>query len=138
MISRNVPTTSVLFFLLAVISIATIGCGSMNSTSNRVLQSMTLSPANADAQSTQGKVQFTATGTFSKAPSPATVPFVSPYTGTWATSDTNIATITQAGLAQCVSGAAGTVTITAITSTNSASGPKMSTAVSSSAKLTCP
>jgi hypothetical protein len=138
MISRNVPTTSVLFFLLAVISIATIGCGSMNSTSNRVLQSMTLSPANADAQSTQGKVQFTATGTFSKAPSPATVPFVSPYTGTWATSDTNIATITQAGLAQCVSGAAGTVTITAIASTNSATGPQMSTAVHSSAKLTCP
>jgi Bacterial Ig-like domain (group 2) len=138
MISRNVPTTSVLFFLLAVISIATIGCGSMNSTSNRVLQSMSLSPANADAQSTQGKVQFTATGTFSKAPSPATVPFVSPYTGTWASSNSNIATITQTGLAQCVGGAAGTVMISAIASTNSATGPQMSTAVHGSANLTCP
>jgi hypothetical protein len=138
MISRSVPTTSVLFCVLSVISIATIGCGSMNSTSNRVLQSMTLSPANADAQTTHGQVQFTAMGTFSKAPSPATVPFVSPYTGTWSTSDMNVATITQTGLASCVSGAAGTVTINAIASSNSGQGTQMSTAVSSSAKLTCP
>ena len=138
MISRGVPATSVLFCVLIVIAIATIGCGSMNSNSNRVLQSMTLSPANADAQSSQGQVQFTAMGVFSKAPSPAPVPFVVPYTGTWASSNTNIAIITQAGLATCVSGATGTVTITAIASTNSATGPQMSTAVHSSAKLTCP
>ena len=134
MISRSVPTT----FVLAVLLVATIGCGSMNSTSNRVLQSMTLTPANADAQTTQGQVQFTAMGTFSMAPSPAPVPFVSPYTGTWSTSDMNIATITQAGLARCVSGATGTVTINAIASSNSGRGTQMSTAVSSSAKLTCP
>jgi hypothetical protein len=139
MISRSVPTAFVLFCLLAVTSIATIGCGSMNSTSNRVLQSMTLSPPNADAQSSQGQVQFTATGMFSKAPSPAPVPFVVPYTGTWATSDTNIATITQAGLATCVSGATGAVTINAIASTNSGHGTQgTSTAVSATAKLTCP
>lgn len=137
MISRSVPTTSVLLCVLAAISIATIGCGSMNSTSNRVLQSMTLTPANADAQSSQGQVQFTATGVFSKAPSPATVPFVSPYTGTWASSNTNIATITQTGLAQCLVGAAGTVTISAIASTNSGQGTQMSTAVHGSANLTC-
>jgi len=131
---RSVPTT----FVLAVLLVATIGCGSMNSTSNRVLQSMTLTPANADAQTTQGQVQFTSMGTFSKAPSLAPVPFVVPYTGTWASSNASIATITQTGLAQCVSGAAGTVTISAIASTNSATGPQMSTAVSSSAKLTCP
>jgi hypothetical protein len=138
MVSRSVPTTSVLFCLLAVIATATVGCSSMNSTSNRVLQSMILSPATADAQTTQGQVQFTAMGTFSKAPSPAPVPFVVPYTGTWASSNASIATITQAGLASCVSGAAGTVTITAIASTNSATGPQMSTAVHSSAKLSCP
>lgn len=133
MISRNVPTT----FVLAVLLVATIGCSSMNSTSNRVLQSMTLTPANADAQSSQGQVQFTAMGTFSKAPSPAPVPFAVPYTGSWATSDPNIATITQAGLATCVSGATGTVTINAIASTNSGQGTQMSTAVHGSAKLTC-
>jgi len=138
MISRNVPTTSFLFCVLAVISIATVGCSSMNSTSNRVLQSMTLTPANADAQTTQGQVQFTAMGTFSMAPSPAPVPFVSPFTGTWSTSDMNVATITQTGLASCVSGAAGTVTINAVASSNSGRGTQMSTAVSSSAKLTCP
>jgi len=138
MISRDVPTTSFLFCVLAVISIATVGCSSMNSTSNRVLQSMTLTPANADAQTTQGQVQFTAMGTFSMAPSPAPVPFVSPFTGTWSTSDMNVATITQTGLASCVSGAAGTVTINAIASSNSGRGTQMSTAVSSSAKLTCP
>jgi hypothetical protein len=124
---------------LAVLTIATVGCSSMNSTSNRVLQSMTLSPANADAQSSQGQVQFTAMGTFSKTPSPAPVPFVVPYTGTWATSDTNIATITQAGLATCVLGATGTVTISATASTNSGQGTQAtSTSVSATAKLTCP
>ena len=138
MISRNVPTTSFLFCVLGVISIATVGCSSMNTTSNRVLQSMTLTPANADAQTTQGQVQFTAMGTFSMAPSPAPVPFVSPFTGTWSTSDMNVATITQTGLASCVSGAAGTVTINAVASSNSGQGTQMSTAVSSSAKLTCP
>ena len=135
---RSVPMTSVLTCLLAAVSIASIGCSSINSNPNRVLQSMTLTPANADAQSSQGQVQFTATGTFSKAPSPAPVPFAVPYTGTWATSDTNVASITQAGLATCVSGATGTVMINAIASTNSAKGGAMSTAVSATAKLTCP
>lgn len=137
--SRSIAMISGLFGLLAVTAIATVGCGSMNSTSNRVLQSMTLAPPSADALSSQGQVQFTAMGTFSKAPSPAPVPFVVPYTGTWATSDKNTATITQGGLATCVSGAAGTVTITAIASTNSGKGTQAtSTAVSASAKLTCP
>lgn len=135
---RHTITTSglVMIALLA----GAVGCSSMNSSSNRVLQSMTLSPANADAQSSlQGRVQFTATGTFSKAPSPAPVPFVTPYTGTWFSSNLNVATITQSGLATCISGAAGTVNIMAIASTNSGTGTKAtSTSVSATAKLTCP
>lgn len=139
MSSRSVPMTSVLSCLVAAVSIASIGCSSMNSNPNRVLQSMTLTPANADAQSSQGQVQFTATGIFSKAPSPAPVPFTVPYTGTWFTSDANIATITQAGLANCVSGATRTVTISAIASTNSGQGTQAtSTSVSATAKLICP
>jgi uncharacterized protein YjdB len=127
--------------VLAVFALATIGCGSMNSSPNRVLQSMTLNPATADAQQfPQGQVQFTPMGTFSKAPSPATVPvpFVSPYSGSWSSSDPSIATINQNGVAQCVAGASGTVTIQAMASSNSAMGTQMSTGVSGTAKLTCP
>jgi hypothetical protein len=127
-------------YLLAAFAITTVGCGSMNSMSNRVLQSMVISPATADAQtSPQGQVQFSAMGTFSKAPSPAPVPFVAPYSGSWATSDLNIATIDQTGLAQCAPGAGATVTITAMASTNAGQGTEQtSTAVSGTAKLTCP
>jgi len=116
-----------------------VGCGSMNPSSNRVLESMALSPASADAQSSQGQVQFTAIGTFSKAPSPAPVSFVTPFTGTWFSSNSNVATITQSGLATCVSGAAGTVNIMATASTNSGTGTQeTSTSVSATATLTCP
>lgn len=126
--------------LLAAFVITTIGCSSMNSMSNRVLQSMVITPASADAQtSPSGQVQFSAMGTFSKAPSPAPVPFVAPYSGGWATSDLSVATIDQTGLAQCLPGAAGTITITAMASSNAGQGTQQtSTVVSGSAKLTCP
>jgi hypothetical protein len=126
--------------LLIAFAITTIACSSMNSMSNRVLQSMVISPANADARtSPQGQVQFSAMGTFSEAPSPAPVPFVAPYSGSWATSDLNVASIDQTGLAQCVPGTVGTVTITAIASSNAGMGTQnTSTAVSGTAKLTCP
>lgn len=128
-----------LFLAVVVIAALSAGCGAMNS-SNRVLQSITVTPANADAQgSSMGQVQFTATGTFSKPPSPAPVPFVDPYSGSWMISNTNIASISQTGMAQCISGTSGTVTVTAIASSNSAMGMgQMSTAVSGTAKLTCP
>jgi hypothetical protein len=136
---RRVPKTSVLSCVLAVFSIASIGCSSMNSSPNRVLQSMTVSPATADAQtSPQGQVQFTATGTFSKPPSPGAVTFVAPYSGSWSSSNPNIATVSQSGVGVCVSGASGTVTVKAVASSNSATGTRMSTAVSGTAKLICP
>ena len=139
--TQNISKASRLLCMLAFVAIATVGCGSMNSASNRVLQSMTLNPAIADAQNfPQGQVQFTPTGTFSRAPSPAAVPvpFVSPYSGSWASSDPTIATINQNGVAQCVAGASGTVTIQAMASSNSAMGPAMSTGVTGTAKLMCP
>jgi len=136
---RRFVTTSGSAVLVAVLAVQTLGCGAMSSTPNRVLQSMTLSPANVDAQTfPSGQVQFTAMGTFSLAPSPAPVPFVAPYSGTWSVSDSSVATIDQSGVAKCVSGAAGTVTIMATASSNSAHGTQMSTAVSASTKLTCP
>lgn len=127
--------------IVAVLSVAqTLGCGSMYSNSNRVLQSVMVMPANASAQNfTMGQVQFTATGTFSQPPSPAPVSFQPPYTGNWSSSNLSIATINQSGMAQCVAGAAGKVTITAEVSSNSATGMgQMSTAVSGKAILVCP
>lgn len=126
--------------LITVIAAQTLGCGSMYSSPNRVLQSVMITPANADAQNfTMGQVQFTAMGTFSKPPSPATIPFQPPYTGTWSSSNLNIATISQSGVAQCMAGGAGQVTISAIVSSNSATaGGQMSTAVTGKATLTCP
>ena len=132
--------TSIVVAVCVLAAIATVGCSSMNSMANRVLQSMVISPATADAQaSPSGQVQFSAMGTFSKPPSPAPVPFVAPYSGSWATSDLSVATIDQNGLAQCVPGAAGTVTISAIASSNAGMGTQnTSTAVSGTARLTCP
>jgi len=52
--------------LFLIASFVLFGCGS-----GRQLQTVTLSPLNADAQSfPNGQVQFTATGTFSQPPSP--------------------------------------------------------------------
>ncbi len=129
-----------LLLVVVVISAQYLGCGAMYSSQNRVLQSIAVMPASADAQSfSMGQVQFTATGTFSQPPSPATVPFTDPYSGGWTTSNPNIAKINQSGLAQCLSGASGTVTVTATASSNSATGMgQMSTAVLGMARLTCP
>jgi hypothetical protein len=111
----------------------------MNSMSNRVLQSITVSPAIADAaHSSDGKVQFKASGTFSEPPSPDVVTFVAPYSGSWAVSNLQVATISPSGLAQCVAGASGTVNVFAVASANSAPPGAMSIAVRGTAKLTCP
>ena len=127
---------------LALSLLAISGCGAMStSSSNRVLESMTISPATADAQTyTNGQVTFTAMGTFSKPPSPAMVPvpFVTPYSGNWMVSDANIATIDGNGVAKCVSGATGTVNVIAEVSADAADPGQTSVAVSASAQLTCP
>lgn len=127
---------------LTVLTLQMLGCGGSNMNSNRVLQSMVITPANADAQNfSNGQVQFTATGTFSQAPSPAKVTFQSPYTGTWSLMGSgagSVATIDQTGLAQCIPGAAGKVTVSAIVSANSTNAPAMSIAVTATTTLTCP
>ena len=138
---RSGFTVSTSLLIVAVVVAAqNVGCSAMNSSSNRVLQSIVVTPSNANAEnSAMGQVQFTATGTFSKPPSPALVPFSDPYSGSWGASNLSIATITQNGLARCMPGKSGTVTITAIASSNSATGMgQMSTAVQGTAKLTCP
>ena len=122
---------------VVISSILIVGCG-MSEGSNRVLESISVSRGSASAQSSPGgQVQFTATGSFSKPPSPAQVPFVAPYSGGWQTSDPSIATINDRGVAQCV-GPAGTVTVIAEASANSATGPAMSVGVRGTAQLSCP
>jgi hypothetical protein len=128
---------------LAFSVLITPGCGSSNMNPNRVLQTMVLAPALPDAQNfPNGQVQFTATGTFSQAPSPDMVTFQAPYSGGWTlmgTGAASIATISQTGLAQCVPGATGTVTVQASASANAAMGTgATSVAVSGTTTMTCP
>ena len=103
----------ILALLLAVVA---TGCGS---SSPRTLQSVVASPASADAQTfPNAKVEFTPTGIFNKAPTRVTpLPACSaPNSGAtcitaWSTSDARIATIDQSGVASCLPGQSGAVTI---------------------------
>ena len=127
--------------VLLVMSLLSFGCGS-----GRQLESVTLSPASADAQNfANGQVPFSAAGKFSKPPSPQ------PLTGkdvTWCVGSSsgdcagNInpgATIDPNGLAQCVPGFSGTATILSGKATpvmNPDRGAQMS--IFGAAQLTCP
>lgn len=116
--------------LLAGIELLAAGCGS----SNRVIQSVTVTPATADAQNfPNGQVQFTASGTYSQPPSPVALSQAG-----WSLSEGGIATLTGNGLAQCVPGATGTVTVKA-----GVSGPCSGTGCTAvqivgTAQLSCP
>lgn len=92
-------------FLLFVLAVAmTLACGS----SPRALQSVSLSPATADAQG--APVQFTAIGYFNDQPSPAKL--VSANWGAcYQNQQTTVVTVSSSGLAQCAAGAVGTYTV---------------------------
>jgi hypothetical protein len=96
---------AVLLFLWCVGLIGTIGCGS---SVPRTLQSVTVSPATAEAQNfPNGEVRFVATAVFNKPPSPVT-----PYqVSSWLITPSSLATIDQNGVAKCVAGQSGTATI---------------------------
>jgi hypothetical protein len=112
----------------------------MSASNTRVLTTVEVSPAAADAQNfPNGNVHFVATGNFTAPPTP-----VKPLTvSIWTSSTPSIATVDpNSGVAQCVSGASGTVTITARAPSG---GPDMPQAmattavlVGGSAQLTCP
>jgi hypothetical protein len=126
---------------LLLLVLATVTCGS-----NRQLQTVTLSPAVADAQSfPNGQVNFAATGVFSKPPSP--VPLTSKDIS-WCAGTTggmcagNIAAganVDPNGGAQCQTGFSGTVTILAGTGgTTPIPDTGSQLKVFGTAKLTCP
>jgi hypothetical protein len=131
-----------LFLLLPLTTLGIVGCGS-----SRQLQSVTLSPAWADAQNfPSGQVSFTATGTFSKKPSPLKL---TSKDVTWCAGSSsgmcvgNInpgITVDQNGLAQCVPGFAGTVTILAGAESSSMMNPDGGSQLKifGAAHLTCP
>ncbi len=126
---------------LTILAIQAMSCGS-NNNSNRFLQSITVTPAAADAQKfPNGQVQFTATGNFTKPPSPSVLTFATPYSGGFNV-DPAMATIVSTGTGtvtvQCLPGASGTTTVTALACKN-ATGTKATCAVANgTAQLTCP
>jgi hypothetical protein len=132
-------------FSLVVIAIAiSLACGG---SSQRILKSVSLTPATADAGGSP--IQFTATGIFNQQPSP-----VEPLTANWGACDQNQATtavtVSENGLAQCAAGASGTYTVWAWSENNSKNcGPAGSVPanpcggagecqVTGTAQLTCP
>jgi len=128
-----------LVLLITGLSWQTVGCGS--SSSNRILQAVTVTPSQADAQSyPNGQVQFTATGTFSKAPSPSLVTFQAPYSGSWFSTDPVKLVSTGNGTAmfQCVAGQSGTFTIVAAASNGIGGTAATAALVKGQAQLTCP
>jgi len=134
-------------FLLAAAAI-TLACGS---SSQHLLQSVSVTPATADAQNfPNGLVTFTATGVFNHAPSPVT-----PLQASWGVcvvtagseQPSNAVTISNTGVAQCAAGASGTYKIWASssnavpgTATCQAMGPCGTGCgrVTGNAQLTCP
>ena len=106
---------ALLLSCLLLLLLSTVTCGN-----NRQLQTVSLNPTAADAHNfPNGQVSFAATGAFSKPPSP--VPLTSKDVG-WCVGTSggacagNIntgATVNQNGVAQCVTGFSGTVTILA-------------------------
>ena len=131
-------------FGLAVAASFILSCGAG---SVRQVQSITLSPATADAQDYRnGQVQFTATGHYNAAPYTVT-----PQSATWGvcyqSAPTSEVSVTTSGLAQCASGAVGTYTVWANDPAPLPSGiyncPAMTACgggctIQANAQLTCP
>jgi hypothetical protein len=121
-----------------------LSCSSSNPNLGRVLFSISVTPATADAKDfPNGQVIFTASGSFSLPPSPAPLTFMPPYAGQFIVANpTNppatIATVVTTGnstvTVQCAAGVSGTVPVTASASANNGT----DTVITGSAELTCP
>lgn len=111
-------------FLVLPLAVLISSCGA---NTPRVLQSVTASPATADAKNfPNGVVHFIPTGIYNTSPT-----MVTPLPVTaWSTDQISIATIDQNGNAACVPGRVGTVKIRVAVAGD---GPLMN-----AAELTCP
>ena len=93
-------------FFLAILAIAlTLACGG---SSPRTLQSVSLSPATADAEGSP--VQFTATGSFNQQPSTATLTQAN-WGACFQNQSTTGVSVSTEGAARCAAGAVGTYTV---------------------------
>jgi hypothetical protein len=93
------------FFLLLAAALLTLACGS---SSSHIPQTVTVSPATADAASLNASIQFTATAYYNTMPSPVT-----PVKATWGACFQGVYTqdvsVSANGVAQCVN--SGTYTV---------------------------
>jgi|SRR5579859_1877394 len=132
------------FLLLILVAAITLACGSASS-SNRLLQSVTVSPTTADAQDfPNGQVQFTATGFYTAKPSPVT-----PLSTSWGAcfqgaTTTGVLIDSNTGVAHCAAGAVGTYTVFTENFAAASGGCGATTAcgdgcfITGTAQLTCP
>ncbi|HEY6770357.1 MAG TPA: hypothetical protein VI386_36905 [Candidatus Sulfotelmatobacter sp.] len=127
-------------FLLPIVLVF-MGCGG----GSHQLQGVQITPAIADARnSPNGQVNFTATGTFNRPPSPVTLTSadvvwcVGSGTGTCAGNIVAGATVDQNGVAQCQAGFNGTVTILAGQGKVTMPDTGEQLKIFASARLTCP
>lgn len=128
--------------LLVTLLFLTISCGS-NSNSNRLLQSIAVTPSSADARNyPNGQVRFTATGTFTIPPSPDVLTFSEPYSGSFMVDDPTIATIISGSggtaAVQCAAGASGSTHVTAAACAYANGTAVTCVTVRGSAILNCP
>ena len=108
-------STALLVPVAAITFLLSVSCGggSMMMTSNRQMQSITVSPMAADPMSSNGMVQFTAMGNFNMAPMTANVPVRWSLGNPFSTQPAPMGvSINQNGLAQC-SGFMGMITVEA-------------------------
>lgn len=128
---------------LLVVAVITISCATSNPNFNRILSSIVVTPATADAQnSPNGQVLYSANGTFTQQPFTVLVPSTPPYSVAFTVGTTNtkqvIATIVTQGqgtaAVQCVAGMSGTVLVAAVASANNGT----TATISGAAQITCP
>ena len=132
-------TTLWIVIALSILILAMLGCG------NSKLTSVSLSPNVADAQNFPGgQVQYAAMGTYSSSSKPVPLTNVTWCIGS-ATGGCNgniaaAAFVSGNGLAQCLTGAVGTVTVIAGSGGRPPSNPDggYQLAVFGTAQLTCP
>jgi len=103
---------------LSVVSLVALSCGTSSQGSAGQLQSITLTPAMADAQDyPDGAVPFVATGIYANPPNKVT-----PLTALWGVCQkglpTTFASVSTAGVATCGSGSVGAYEVFAYKPTN--------------------
>jgi hypothetical protein len=128
---------------LALIAVLMISCATPNPNFGRVLLSISVTPATADAQTfPNGEVLYSAKGTFNQEPFTVLVPSTPPYSvqfnvGTTITNQVIATVVTQklgTAAVQCVTGMSGTVSVGATALANNGT----STTVTGLAQITCP